>query len=128
MLRTISRWTAVAALFAVATAAAIAADATGKWTWTVNFNGNERTIVLELKQDGEKLTGFLPGRDNQKLEIKNGTIKNNELAFEVIREVNGNEFKQTYKGKLDGDTIKGTNTNSRGGQEQTREWIAKRTK
>jgi hypothetical protein len=128
VLRTIRSCTAIAALFAVATAAAFAADATGKWTWTVNFNGNEVTQTLELKQDGEKLTGTLLGRNNQKIEIKNGTIKNNELAFEIIREFNGNEFKQTYKGKLDGDTIKGTSTGNRGGQEQTREWVAKRAK
>src|SRR5689334_1810117 len=107
MYKTYARDIAATVLAVTTFAAAWAADATGKWTWTRNFNGNEVTQTLELKQDGEKLTGTISGRNNQKTEIKDGKIKENEISFNVVRERNGQEFKMVYKGKIDGDTIKG---------------------
>lgn len=123
------RWMG-ATLLAVTVAAAVwAADATGKWTWNQRGQGgNEVTMNLELKQDGEKLTGTV-ARGDQKTEIKEGTVKNGEVAFVVVRERNGQEFKQQYKGKLDGDTIKGTvSFKTADGQERSRDWVAMRAK
>jgi hypothetical protein len=128
VLATIRRLSAVVAISAIGIAAAWAADATGKWTWTTNFQGNQVTQTLELKQDGEKLTGSLTGRNNQKIEIKEGTAKGNEISFVVVRDRNGQEVKTVYKGKIDGDTLKGTITNNVGGQDRTREWTATRAK
>jgi hypothetical protein len=122
------RWTAAAALAILTTTAAWAADIDGKWTWKTNFQGNERTNNLELKQEGEKLTGKMEGRDGNKIDIKEGTIKGSEIAFVVIRERNGNEFKIRYKGKLEGDKITGTTTTNFNGEERMREWIATRVK
>jgi len=125
MVHRLTRWTAVAVLALFAVSTAFAADATGKWTWTTNFNGNEVKQMIELKQDGEKLTGSLTGRNNQKIEIKDGTVKGSDISFGVVRERNGQEIKSTYKGKRDGDTIKGT-IGPEGGQ--SREWTATRAK
>lgn len=127
MTRHLTRWALVAVL-AATTAAAAWADATGKWTWTTNFQGNEVKQTLELKQDGEKLTGTLTGRNGTKTEIKDGTAKGNEISFAVVRERNGQEIKTVYKGKVDGDTIKGTTTTNVGGQDRTRDWTATRAK
>jgi hypothetical protein len=128
MISPIKRSLAAAALTVSLAAAAWAADASGKWTWTMKFGQNDVTQTLELKQDGEKLTGAITGRNNQKTEIKDGAIKANELSFAVVRTRNGQEIKQVYKGKLEGDTIKGTIAFTRNGQEQTREWVANRAK
>jgi len=125
MVHRLTRWAAVAALALFAVSTALAADATGKWTWTTNFQGNEVKQTLELKQDGEKLTGALIGRDNQKVEIKDGTVKGNEISFVVVRERNGQQLKMTYKGKIDGDKITGTTAREGG---NSREWIATRVK
>jgi len=46
----------------------------------------------------------------------------------VTREFNGNKFVMTYTGKLSGDSIKGETKFERGGEEQSREWEAKRDK
>jgi hypothetical protein len=128
MVRTVKRWTAVAALTAVAAAAAWAAAVDGKWTWTQMRQDQQVMMLLELKQDGEKLTGSLT-RGDMKSEIKEGTIKGADLAFVVVRVgQNGQENKTPYKGKLDGDKITGTFTTNRGGQERTNEWIANRAK
>ena len=127
MLRTLTRWAAVAALTVIA-AAVWAADAAGKWTWTTSFQGNEVKQTLELKQDGEKLTGTVAGPNGQKIEIQDGAVKGSDVSFVVVREFNGQQFKVTYKGKLEGDTITGTATVVREGQERSREWKATRAR
>jgi len=130
MMRNVKRWGAVAALAVITTSLAWAAAADGKWTWKQpGQGGNEVGMTLELKQDGEKLTGTIvrEGSD-MKTEISEGKIKDNDLSFVVVREFNGQQFKQTYKGKLDGDTIKGNRIMVRDGQENSREWMATRSK
>jgi hypothetical protein len=122
------RWAAAGALSLLAAASVLAADASGKWTWTTKFNDREITTKAEFKQEGEKLTGTITGRDDQKIEIKEGKIKDNEVSFVVVRERNGSEFKITYKGKLEGDTIKGKSTVKIDGQDRERDWEAKRAK
>lgn len=124
------RWAAVAALSVTVVAAAWAADASGKWTWKTKRGDNEITTNAEFKVAGDKLTGFVlsgPNQD-QKTEIKEGTVKGADISFVVERERNGQTFKMTYKGKLDGDTIKGNRIMTRDGQERMVEWVAMRAK
>ena len=124
------RYAAVAALSVIAATAAWAADANGKWTWKMRRGENEITNTLELKVEGEKLTGTVTGGRNgtQKTPISEGTFKNDEVAFSVVRKRQDQEFKIRYKGKVTGDTIKGTTTTNFNGQERSREWTATRVK
>ena len=129
MFKTYARGIAATVLAVTTVAAAWAADASGKWTWTRKFQNNEVTQTLELKQDGEKLTGTITGRNaDQKTEIKDGKIKDNEISFNVVRERNGQEFKMAYKGKIDGDTIKGEQVFNGQNGERKVAWEAKRAK
>jgi len=107
---------------------ALAADAAGIWKWKVTGqNDREIELKLTLKQDGEKLTGTVNrGASGRDVEIANGAIKGDEITFETTIERNGNTVTNKYKGKLEGDTIKGTIENSR--TSRTREWLAKREK
>ncbi len=113
-------------------ATAIAADATGTWAWTQKTKkGKEIENTLTLKVEGEKLTGELArGPQQRSAEISNGTIKGDQVSFEVTTERNGNAQTTKFAGKVDGDTIKGTQTGSRkdGGQGRTQDWEAKRSK
>jgi len=129
MFSSIKCWAGAAALSILITAAAFAADASGKWTYTQRRQNNDVMMTLELKQDGEKLTGTLlrEGSD-MKTEIKEGKITGQEISFVVVREFNGMERKTVYKGKIDGDAIKGNVINNRQGQEQSAEWVANRAK
>jgi len=127
MVRTLKGWTAAAVLTVIATAVAWAADVNGKWAWKQMGPDGEIAYTLELKQEGEKLTGIVT-RADQKSEIQNGTIKENDLAFDVVRERDGEQFKIMYKGKVEGDTIKGNTVVNIGGEERTREWTATRVK
>ena len=107
---------------------ATAADATGTWKWTVERNGQTFEPTLKLKQDGEKLTGTITGRQGNETEIEDGKVTGDAVSFKVTREFGGNKIVMTYQGKLSGDSIKGDTKFERDGQEQTREWEAKRDK
>jgi hypothetical protein len=114
------------------TAAAHAADAnptgTWKWTMTVGKDKTPRDVTLKLKLEGDKLTGSISGRNNQDIAIENGSFKDGTVSFTVTREFNDQKFTTKYSGKLDGDTIKGTQDTERGGKTNSREWEAKRSK
>ena len=48
---------------AIAALCLFAADPSGKWTWEMQTrNGEKRTQTLNLKTDGDKLSGTISGR------------------------------------------------------------------
>jgi hypothetical protein len=118
----------VAVGFGTVTRAADKADPNGTWKWSVTFNNQTRDVTLKLKLDGDKLTGKISGRNNTETDIEDATFKDNEVSFSVTRERNGQKFVTKYKGKIDGDTIKGKSESERNGQNQSRDWEAKREK
>lgn len=128
MRRSLFRWAAVAALSTCIIGAAWAADLTGKWTWTIKINDNEITSKASLKQDGEKLTGTVTGRNGNMSEIKEGKIKGPDVSFVVIRERNGQQIRMSYAGKLENEMIKGTISSTFNGEDRKFEWLAKRDK
>ena len=102
-------------------------DATGTWKWTIEINGQTFEPVLKLKQDGEKLTGTITGRNGNEIEIQDGKVKDGEVSFKVVRERDGQKFTMSYKGKLAADTIKGKIEFERDGETQSFDWEAKRS-
>jgi hypothetical protein len=92
------------------------------------FNDQSRDMTLKLKLEGDKLTGHMVGRNDQEIKIEEATFKENTVAFAVTQERNGQKFTTKYKGKLDGDTIKGETEREREGQVRKTEWVAKREK
>ncbi len=61
--------------------------------------------------------------------ISNASFKDDQIAFSVVREFNGNKFETKYTGKLAGDTITGSTVSTgRDGETNTREWTATRVK
>jgi hypothetical protein len=103
------------------------ADATGTWKWSVERNGQTFETTLKLKQDGDKLTGTITGRQGNETAIEEGKVKDGEVTFKVVREFNGNKITFDYKGKLDGDMIKGKTEFEREGEKMSRDWEAKRS-
>jgi len=103
---------------------AFGADVTGKWKMSVQTpNGQTRESTLDLKADGEKLTGSMEGgRGSQ--EITDGKVSGDNVSFAVVRNFNGNEMKIQYKGVVSGDEMK--LTMGMGGREM--EMTAKRVK
>ena len=112
----------------LAAAALWAADVTGKWTAEMQGrNGNTMTITMNLKADGDKLTGTMSGRGGE-TDISDGKVQGDNISFKVVREFNGNQITSVYKGKVDGDTIHFAMTMEGGsmGGGQPREFDAKR--
>lgn len=104
----LSLFAAAGLLLVLSAATAQAADPNGTWTWTFERPGGEAVDVsLDLKADGEKLTGKVYSGERE-TEITDGTFKGDEVSFQTVRERNGNKFVMTYKGKVEGDAIKGT--------------------
>lgn len=104
-----------------------AADATGTWKWTMEFNGNSVERTIKLKQEGEKLSGVSVFNDTE-TPIEEGKVTGNEVSFQVTRERNGDKFTVKYQGTLEGDSLKGKIKGAMGGQEREFDWDAKRAK
>ena len=81
---------------------ASAADISGKWKADFTTpDGTQRSNTFTFKSDGSKLTGTVAGSQDE-TEIKNGTVKGDEVTFTADRPFG--TF--TYKGKIVGDEIK----------------------
>lgn len=107
------------------------ASPAGTWKFSVKGrNDTTRELTLKLKVDGEKLTGTITAGQNNdmEVEISDGTFKDGEVTFNVVRERNGNKRTTKYNGKLDKDVIKGKVETERQGKTTSREWEAKREK
>jgi hypothetical protein len=80
--------------------AALAADVSGSWEFTVETSQGSGTPSFEFKQDGEKLSGTYSGQfGTAKL---SGTVKGDQVEFTF--EIPNIDGKAHYKGRLDGPT------------------------
>jgi len=118
-------FTAAAASLLLAVSS-FAADISGKWSAEVQGRQGAMTTTFVFKVEGEKLTGTVSGRGGD-TPISDGTIKGDDLAFNVTMNFNGNEMKMAYKGKVAGEEIKMTRTRQ-GGDMPPQEFTAKRVK
>ena len=108
----------VFAVLVLATMVAYAADLTGSWKSSMETPQGtfERTFVF--KQDGDKLTGKIVTQRGE-TEIKDGKVKDDEFEFTVEQGRQGQTRTLAYKGKVTGDTLKGTFAGPQGDREFT---------
>lgn len=115
----------LAALSAVFTFVVAAADATGKWIAQVpGRDGQTREVVYNLKVDGNVLTGTMSGPQGADVQITDGKVDGDNIAFTVKLEFNGNSMVRNYTGVVAGDEIKMKSQTQRGAQE----YVCKRSK
>jgi hypothetical protein len=123
----------VVTILLVVAIGAFAADASGKWTYSMQGrDGTPREVTITLKQDGSKLTGTVPGmgRGGQQApaaEIQNGKVDGDKVSFEVKREIQGNTMLTKYEGTLAGEELKLKITREGQNGPQTNEVTAKRS-
>jgi hypothetical protein len=103
-------------------------DVTGTWKFFVGQRPPDgRLATLELKQDGDKLTGkvTLPGGMSQ--EIQGGKVTEQGISFFIQPRANGPKIHHT--GEVVGDTIEGkTEFEPPGGPRRPHfDWQAERT-
>jgi hypothetical protein len=113
-------------LTAALAVASFAADATGVWKAEYQTpNGDTRTSTFHLKADGAKLTGKIVSQMGE-VEIKDGKVEGDNVAFSVVRNFNGNEMTINYAGAVSADEMK--LKMSFGGGDRTMDMVAKRQK
>ncbi|MEZ5351371.1 MAG: hypothetical protein R2762_01945 [Bryobacteraceae bacterium] len=101
----------------------LAGDVSGTWKAKMETPNGTSEQTYMLKADGEKLTGSVKTARGE-TEIQDGKVAGDEVSFVVVRKFNDNEFKMSYKGKMEGDDLKLTIDM---GERGTREIVAKRS-
>ena len=110
-----------ASLLLFASAALAAID--GKWVAErkMERDGQSFTIIqtFDLKNDGGKLTGTLTMQfgdmEPRTIEIKDGKVEGDKFSFNTTLSTPNGDFKMTYSGTVEGETLKG-NAERDGGQ------------
>lgn len=120
-----------------------ATNPTGTWKVTIpgsNTQARPAVPTLKLKLSGGKLTGTLTYRSSSivngtsqvsELPITEAKIQGSEISFNFTHPPasgNGPNANYSYKGKISGDTIKGTFTTEWMGHTRTKDWEAERLK
>jgi imidazolonepropionase-like amidohydrolase len=83
-------------------------NASGTWTITATTDQGEKTITLNLQQEGERLRGGIQG-DLGSGQIGNGSIgENGEFRFTVNVTIANETTEATFGGTISGSTIRGT--------------------
>ena len=112
----------------------LAADPTGKWTWTFKAGKKDAqkdvTATADLKADKGQLTGTVtpPGKKSEAVTIKEGKVDGDNVSFKVTSDKNGKEVTTEYSGKVEGDTITGKFSTGAGGKARDQDWKATRVK
>jgi hypothetical protein len=119
----------LASCVVLAVAAAAQSPADGKWTFTMDSQMGQVNGQVELKSENGKLTGTFVLDGGRMLQITNGTVSGNDLAFDLVRDrPSGGTMTYNMTGKVDGDTINGVARADMGGQTVELPWVMKRVK
>ena len=78
----------------------------GAWTIVVNLGQGDRTITLNLQQEGDRLTGSIAGPLGAG-EISNASAAGGEVRFTVALNVEGQTKEATFTGTLANNQIRG---------------------
>ena len=84
---------------------AFAADVAGKWTAAIDTQIGVQNYTYDFKVDSGKLTGRAKSQFGD-VELTEGTVKGDDIAFVETVNFQGQELKIVYKGKVSGDEIK----------------------
>jgi hypothetical protein len=108
--------------------AACAADISGTWKGTAEGpqGSLERTFVFKV--EGTKLTGETSSQMLGKSVINDGKVDGDNISFSITANMQGNELKLNYKGKLQGSELHLTSeaAGGGGGGFGTIQWVAKK--
>ena len=103
----VKKMTSVLALaFLLAAAPAFAADVDGKWAGTVSTPGGDFPVTFEFKSEGAMLSGTTTGPDGAVLNIKDGKIDGDKIAFGVSVDFGGMPLDLAYSGVVSPTELK----------------------
>jgi len=82
-------------------------NATGKWNLILEFQGQKLPVSLNLKQEGDQLTGSLNSMFGSG-EISEGKVNGNKLKAVANTEIQGQTIELSLNATIDSDVMKGT--------------------
>jgi len=85
--------------------AARAADISGTWKGTFDFQGMTMPLTLNLKAADAAVTGTVEGLPTTPAEIHDGKIDAGMVTFWANTDYQGATYKLLFKGKISGDSI-----------------------
>lgn len=106
-----------------------AADANVAGTWKSSFttpDGQTIESTLKLKQEGDKLSGTVIGRNGNEYPMDEVKLTGDQLSLKVTRERNGEKVTMKVAATLSGDNLKGKLESNWGGEDRKADWEAKR--
>lgn len=83
------------------------ANVSGKWSLTLDFQGQNFPVTLELEQAGENVTGNLESVFGGG-EISGGKVRGNKISAAAGIEFQGQSLELNLSGTVDGDSMSGT--------------------
>jgi hypothetical protein len=104
------------------------ADAIGTWKVEYAIGDQQRTAVLTIKKDGDKLAGTMSWPDQKDAKLKDVKLKDAELTFSAERVLGENKIPVEYKFTIDGDKLKGKGAVESGGRKTEFDIAGKREK
>ena len=82
-------------------------DLTGRWAFSVVYEGGSGSPTITLTQKGDSLIGRYISQAFGELDLK-GTIKEKDFTFFVTTSAGGDPFTMTFEGKVESpDLMKG---------------------
>lgn len=97
-------------------------DVNGEWEMTFSSPRGERTSVMTIEQDGDKIIVTMEGFRGDEL-TGEGTVSDEDIEWTVKMDTPRGEFSITYKGTVSGDTMSGE---AQMGERGSMEWSAKK--
>ena len=82
------------------------ADVTGKWRAEFESPIGAQKYTYDLKSTGSTITGKAISDQRGEVEIKEGKSNGDEVSFVEMANIQGNEIRIEYKGKVTGDEMK----------------------
>jgi hypothetical protein len=119
----------IACVLLLCGASLLAADVAGVWTGSFQItrdDGSVRddTAHLNLKQEGQTITGTAGPNPDQQFPISNGRLEGDKLTFTVLRD---NDPPIQFTLVVDGKTITGTANGEREGRKMHAKLVVKKS-
>src|SRR3954454_9532531 len=111
MMKAILSLTFALGVFSLASAADDkAANPVGTWNCEYEIGGQKRTATLEIKKDGDKLTGTMSWTNQKDEKIKDPQFKDGKLTSSAVRKIMDTEIPIASWRTSKGDKRKGKAT------------------
>ena len=83
-----------------------AANVAGTWDITIESPQGKRTVLLIIKKNGDKLAGAIKSPQGETA-LESIALNNDDIAFALTRQIQGQDMKFSYTGKVAKDSMKG---------------------